>query len=309
MRSANLRCAFVIITGYSLAFGQQLPLDVQRSRADFSKATVSVATDKSAYLPGEALRLSVSITNSTVSVLQILDPFDIGSSGGIDLWRWDDQRGPAEWKPTAPHPNYQSVRRGLTPVLGITSIAAGQRIERSWDAMEKLSGDPARILQRGSAPLEPGRYKIVYNSPTRPEAVFSVENASFVAGINILIPGQRPRTHYDPAKLPPGVRGQSTDLLGASICAMQTGAGHWLTISRGERAYNSRSFRSSKGSPMAYSDLIGLAPLVVIAKLDNAVVSLGAAEANGEISITWVDVTGKAGTIRVDKQGKIVAPK
>lgn len=127
-----------------------------QSNVDLKKASVTVSTDKSVYLPGEVIRITFAVANTTTGVLSVLDPFDIGVSGGVDVWRLDSKAIPPEWRPTAPHPNYENRWRGVTPVIPLVRIPAGRKTELTLASYESLRGDPRPLVSPSGAPLFPG---------------------------------------------------------------------------------------------------------------------------------------------------------
>ncbi len=271
-------------------FGQPIPYKVTRERqleANTAKLTVTLKTDRAEYFPGEAIEVTVSVTNATPDSVEAFEPF----ATGPDVFWVDYQRLPGDkLKVLSEPPCCRSW-----PTESPHWFAPGETIERTFHAF----GTDTRSFQ---VPQSPGRYRLYYGYGNAAPVDFEVIPAAIES--YFLIPLQRPGEYKQGNRIvqPPRYLPVATIVSG----------GEYFVIA-GLRS-GGRLYRGQNGSTPNWAE--ELSPYVRIATSDQPIISLTGVENRQQnvlpdygkerITVTWKTADERVTTVGLDSDRKAI---
>ncbi len=296
---------------FSLAALAQAPHGQTTARrnkilADAERMSLVVRLDRDTYLPGERVLITVAARNSTSAPLEMPDPF-APKGGAIDLFAptsTNREAYPDGFAPTAAHPRRNNLDILQLKVPSTVVLAAGQELAKTFDSIEKLPGEQTSILSGGGAPREPGSYRLVFTVTKTVTADFRVQPALLEAIALVKLDGRVELPGWpDPrakGKAPP----PTSYPRGTSIAALGGDGAHWIIAARTDRI---RSIDNLRKGELGFSAAAFLPSHVRVAQSTLPITSIsGVSAPDDTITITWTDSSGKTGSIRVDKDRRVL---
>jgi hypothetical protein len=259
--------------------GQEVPGPFNSLNFDTSKLRVSLTMDRSAYLPGEAARITLEVFNPGPPIVAPI-PF-LSGNGCL----YPSAKVGNEFKIAVPEPC------GIVEITSasLTRFATGEHRQKVLNSYDALFDTGERVLPgAGEMPSYPGAYRLTYRyGTTEVTADFTVvpvklEAAAF-ARINDVLYTQHPDLqkpqvwkHY------------------AHLLALREGNQTYICVSQASTVHSDSLYRNGDGSFSPF----GAAPFTRVATTAQSVVSLSAtADSQENLTIEWQDVTGRRQTL------------
>jgi len=267
--------------------------------ANTGQLNVQMALDQSAYFPGEAAAVTITITNPSASALQVMQPFN-NSTGCLVVYVQPPSGPPS---PTSPDTNCNpfSDPYGVAAEIPTTIMSPGQQLQAAFNSYAPPFG-PAISL-----PLAAGSYSLNYFAYSLAQIPFSVVAPHLDASGNVQLADE---SYVDPTT---GATVQSPSF--AILMALRSNGASYICVSTVPTATTTVVTDASgnlSGNP---------APYKRIASGPNPVVSIsGTTDGAGNLTIQWQDSTGAMFTgnfalqydiatdIEPDGSGYVIAP-
>ncbi len=238
---------------------------------------VTVSADRSLYFPGEAMKLSLTVTNPTSQSLEIPDPNDPGTQ------RVHGCIGDSEAMMVDPNNPPGKIRRDVHRVV----LQPGQSITVTADSEDKEAAE--RWCLGPAGPGEETMTFLIGGSVT-------IRTGTPLVEASAVVPLQVFKTFKDK-----GMDRPETLQYAALLVAVRLGDEHVILIGLDNMPTRYRLKTNADGT-LAYGEEMSGAPWVRLATVRSRVAKLsGEADATGRITIDYTTEDGGGGRISLDK--------
>jgi hypothetical protein len=246
--------------------------------SNLSQAKVTTSTDRSVYFPGEAIKLTLTVTNPTPQPLEIPDPNNPGTQrvrGCIaDLER-------VSHDPANPP---GAIRRDVPSVV----LQPGQSITLTADTEDTQS--LKRWCLGGFAAAGDTTVKFRLGG----SATIRVGTALLEA--TAIVPLQEFKTYREE-----GMQRPETVQYAVLLIAAQLGNEHLVMAARHD-VVTTYSLNRERDGALSHGDAVSGAPWIRLATASSKVTKLsGTADATGQITVAYTTEDGGGGTLYLDK--------